>query len=231
MDYIKENKLRGQRGASLLFAFLFLLVASMVSAVIIAGATTATRRVHDDFGREQNYLTLESAAKILRDLLKDTTVTVTVVTEIDEETGEDIVTVEPAIYNEPLREAIRNAIEELITDKDKSNVERIFVVSVSDEKWKKTFPDIQMSLMIEKIVNSEGEIISCTTNGVIQIQDERNKGNNQKLFLEPVSVEPKTISVDEQKRTTFEFNWNRLKIYTRKLSQNEDENAEADNGS
>ena len=193
----KENKLRGQRGASLLFAFLFLLVASMVSAVIIAGATTATRRVHDDFGREQNYLTLESAAKILRDLLKDTTVTVTVVTGTDS-TGNTMEVSTEYIGSRSLTVSMSNA----------------------PDQWKAKFEDVRMDMTIEKSVDSESGQVDCTIFGVIQIDG--SDDNGQKIFLYPGSVESTTTSENDQERTDFNFNWQEAKLYTRKLNQSED---------
>ena len=188
MDYIKENKLRGQRGASLLFAFLFLLVASMVSAVIIAGATTATRRVHDDFGREQNYLTLESAAKLLRDLLKDTTVTVTVVTETDPETGKEKTS--PDYQNtglSPISDMIRDAVKEVYEDTSGQDAEKtiIFIVNVPFEKDKKQlFQDVRMDFTVKKVIDKETTETSYTASGVIKMKDiDANDPYQQQLFF------------------------------------------------
>ena len=65
MERLKE-KLRGRGGASMLMALLFLLLAVSGSAVLLPAALTAQQRVADDHGYEQSYLTVSSAAALLR---------------------------------------------------------------------------------------------------------------------------------------------------------------------
>lgn len=64
------QKLHSRRGASLLYALLLFLVASMVSVVILTSAATAARRLHDDRAREQEYLSLSSAARLLKQAME-----------------------------------------------------------------------------------------------------------------------------------------------------------------
>ena len=61
------KKLRSERGASILMALVLLLLASMVSAVILTAATGAARRVRNDREAQQEYLTVSSAAEMIRD--------------------------------------------------------------------------------------------------------------------------------------------------------------------
>ena len=61
------KKLRSERGASILMALVLLLLASMVSAVILTAATSAARRVRNDREAQQDYLTVSSAAEMIRD--------------------------------------------------------------------------------------------------------------------------------------------------------------------
>ena len=66
MHAVKE-KLQSRRGASILMALLFLLVAMMVSVVIIAAAVSAAKSVRSDREQQQAYLTVSSAAGLMRD--------------------------------------------------------------------------------------------------------------------------------------------------------------------
>lgn len=76
MRQIKE-KLRGRRGASLLYALLLLLLASMVSVSILTAATTAVRRLNDDRDEEQEYLSLSSAAQLVAKDIENSSVVIT----------------------------------------------------------------------------------------------------------------------------------------------------------
>ena len=61
------NKLRDRRGASLLMALLLLLLATMVSVVILTAVSSAARHLSRDREAQQNYLTVSSAAELIRD--------------------------------------------------------------------------------------------------------------------------------------------------------------------
>ena len=62
-----REKLKSERGATMLMALLLLLVAVMVSAVIVSAAVTATASLRTDRAQQQVYLTVSSAAELLRD--------------------------------------------------------------------------------------------------------------------------------------------------------------------
>ena len=64
------NKLRDRRGASLLMALLLLLLATMVSVVILTAVSSAARHLSRDREAQQNYLTVSSAAELLRSGIK-----------------------------------------------------------------------------------------------------------------------------------------------------------------
>lgn len=61
------KKCTDQKGITILMALLLLLVASMVSVVILTAATTAARHISNDRQSQQTYLTVSSAAELLRD--------------------------------------------------------------------------------------------------------------------------------------------------------------------
>ena len=72
-----RQKLHSRRGASLLFALLLFLVASMVSITILNAALTAAKRLKDDRAQEQEYLTLSSAARLVAKSLSESSVVIT----------------------------------------------------------------------------------------------------------------------------------------------------------
>ncbi len=71
------EKLHSRRGASLIYALLLFLVASMVSVLILNASTTAVQRLNDDREREQEYLLLSSAARLFKKALEKSSVTIT----------------------------------------------------------------------------------------------------------------------------------------------------------
>ena len=100
------KKLRNERGASILMALVLLLLASMVSAVILSAATSAARRIRNDREAQQDYLTVSSAAEMIRDSIqadryyRKVTVT-TYQPEKQEINGETVtVTKEPTVERE-----------------------------------------------------------------------------------------------------------------------------------
>ena len=62
-----RKKLNSSGGASILMALLLLLVAVMVSAVILAAAISAAKTIRTDREQQQTYLTVSSAAGLVRD--------------------------------------------------------------------------------------------------------------------------------------------------------------------
>ena len=69
-----RKKLHNRSGASLSYALLFLLVATMVSMVIINASVTSAKSVQNEKEVRQAQLTLNSAAKLIREELYVTTI-------------------------------------------------------------------------------------------------------------------------------------------------------------
>ena len=61
------KKLNQSAGNTLMMALLFMLVAVTVSVIVLTGAAAAARRVESDKNRQQSYLSLSSAAQLMRD--------------------------------------------------------------------------------------------------------------------------------------------------------------------
>lgn len=61
------NKLKNENGVTILMALLLLLAATVVSVVILTAAATAARHLENDRALQQSYLTVSSAAELIRD--------------------------------------------------------------------------------------------------------------------------------------------------------------------
>lgn len=89
------SKLQNKSGVTILMALLLLIVAITVSCVVLTAATTSARHINNDRINQQAYLTVGSAAELVRDeLIKElytvtettsdtTSVPITEVTEAD----------------------------------------------------------------------------------------------------------------------------------------------------
>ncbi len=69
------RKLKNERGESILMALLLLLLASVISALILTAATSAAHHLRNDRKAQQNYLTVSSAAELIRDSVLNETYT------------------------------------------------------------------------------------------------------------------------------------------------------------
>ena len=92
MNVIRK-KLNSQSGATILMALLLFLVAVMVSAVIISAAVSSASALRTEHEQQQSYLTVSSAAELVRDSLLsgDADYTRTVTTVHTSRWGGDII--------------------------------------------------------------------------------------------------------------------------------------------
>lgn len=65
------RKLNSRRGASILLALVFFLISAMVGAVILTAASANVEKVRGRSEEQQAYLSIRSAAALLRDAMKD----------------------------------------------------------------------------------------------------------------------------------------------------------------
>lgn len=93
------KKMKNERGESILMALLLLLLASVISALILTAATNAAHHLRNDRKARQNYLTVSSAAELIRDsILQESYTRVWEKTTTKKEDGTFEVTVsEPSI--------------------------------------------------------------------------------------------------------------------------------------
>lgn len=69
-----QKKIRSRRGASITFALLLFLVCAVLSSVVIVAATTASGRISRLAETDQRYYAVTSAAELLRDVMREKTV-------------------------------------------------------------------------------------------------------------------------------------------------------------
>ena len=70
-----NRKIHNNEGKSILMALLLLLVAVVVSVVIVTAAVSSVMQIDDNRKSQQEYLTVSSAAELIRDCLQDVTYT------------------------------------------------------------------------------------------------------------------------------------------------------------
>lgn len=71
-----NNKISSQRGASLTFALLIFLVCAVVGSVVLVAGTAASGRMSKVTEMDQRYYSVNSAARLLTDIIKDKSVVV-----------------------------------------------------------------------------------------------------------------------------------------------------------
>ena len=113
------KKLKNERGESILMALLLLLLASVISALILTAATNAAHHLCNDRKAQQNYLTVSSAAELIRDSILQESYTrvwekVTTYTKDDAETyvpKEEKTTLAPGKFTGIMRAWLAAGIE------------------------------------------------------------------------------------------------------------------------
>lgn len=174
------QKLNSKSGVSILIALILFLVASMVSVVVIHASLTAIKRVQDDKKREEELLTVSSAARLLERAIKASDVTVTVVhteTETFTEGGESTVrhhTSTDYTGSGPLG----NLLE--VPVKDGFPASETYVVTV-DPDWgdEETLPGCTFTFTVKPYDASyEDSTDSYKIDGVVE-----TAGSRQKVFL------------------------------------------------
>ena len=65
--YVICKKLNSSRGASIFFGLLMMLIVALVSAVLLSAALISAKSKKDDFNNQQAFLTVSSAAKLIRE--------------------------------------------------------------------------------------------------------------------------------------------------------------------
>ncbi|MBQ9545150.1 MAG: hypothetical protein IJV00_08490 [Clostridia bacterium] len=121
------KKLRSRKGAAVIYALLFLLTATMVSVLILDASVTTAKRLHDDKVWEQDYLSLTSAGKLIKECLENTLCNVT--TGTNSETGLPEITVSA---QGPFAGIIENAVRRAVASGGSDPYHSAFTIDPED---------------------------------------------------------------------------------------------------
>lgn len=108
MNFLRA-KLKSERGASILLAMVFFLLCLTVGGVVLTAATASAGRIASQRQTQQDYLTASSAAEALRDILNETSFTITATTTVV--TGADGIPREESIVSRNLETAETKALQ------------------------------------------------------------------------------------------------------------------------
>lgn len=152
-----RNKLREKNGLSIFMGLIFLLVCLMVGTVVLAASTAAAGKIAQQRNREQDYLNVASAARLLKDYICTLTYThkTTGATFTEELTSSDGRTV---ILAEDLKELCRILAENAADTENTNPVEpqenlgaaKNFEISLDpganppDMEWDKVYGSLNM---------------------------------------------------------------------------------------
>lgn len=99
------KKLKNNSGATILMALLLILLAMAVGAAILTAAVSAAHHMKSDREAQQNYLTVSSAAELIRDSINgqtyERTLTAWRSTTVDPKTGKETVDVGRTLEEKP----------------------------------------------------------------------------------------------------------------------------------
>lgn len=188
MERVK-SKLHSESGVSILLALLLLLVATMVSAVILSAAVTATKRVYDDKQQAQDYLTVSSAARLLRTAVTGASCTKIETTESETTNGTEIINPTVTTYESTgeLGGLLLTAM--LAADKDQEYTVQIVPATLDDG----TVLDTAVFTFTMNPYDSD-ESVYYRIQGTVQLKDGGTTG--QKVFFSAYAQEPSPTETD-----------------------------------
>lgn len=205
------EKLHSEHGASISFALILLLVASLVSVVILNAAVSAAKSVTNDRMEQQALLTLNSAAKIVEKGLSDTKYTATVVTHVYD--GSYTVTDTPSILEDAttsvyaMHDVFYAAIQtiannQVATYSSSTGGDIVLNLNISDEDVADTMllGDGDTEIVISYTLSPDSEAVVLSGNGtnyydlVMNFSLEDTDGNDYHVALSGVCKLEQTTS-------------------------------------
>lgn len=187
-----QNKIAGEGGASILYAMMFLMVGFMVSAVILAAATSSLSRIHDDQVWHQDRLMLNSAGELLRELLNETSFEV--VKGIDDDGNQTVAVTGTG----PLANTLKQSVEETATRTDgTATSQRSFTLEVSGVSDSKVW--VYYTMHSIKIDSESGKPENpddrCRIEATLQLSQDYVPGD-QRLYVS--AYDPKSGDTGEE---------------------------------
>jgi len=217
------GKLQGERGVSILYGIMFLLVATMVAGVILSAAVSSVQRVHAEQERNQNTLILRSAGEFVRDCMKDTRCDI--VTETTKGTNESVIKSVTASghLERQLEPAVAKACGFANTGQKPADASGSFTVDVDNsapDALKDAGVDVAFTMGKARDAGAEDAEKSYSIEATITLE-----GGTQRLFLvasQSVSSEPELVSEStESKVTKSTVRWDSVELSTSKPKSGE----------
>lgn len=214
-----KNKLIEQSGVSLSFALIFFIVATMVSLTIISAATTAVARVQDDKAQQQAQLTLDSAAKLLREGMKNTSCQVKeeITYNEDKTIQSKTVSVVEGSTNGALKDLVSDAMLNVVTYGAVDNTIGEFTITLSDDNVAAAMqldgnPVKVTYKMIPPSIADDAEEVSKRYDMymTLTLTDEKGNTYTTNLYADSDPKETGSSSTDETNRTktsTYTVSW------------------------
>ena len=145
------QKLQDNKGSSMILALFLMLVSLMVSNTILAAAASASRSFLTQTDRQQSYLTVSSAAQVLRDSMASgscnysrTIISVTGAADKEEKQA----------MSGPFSQEIGDAVEALLGAYAATGYERDYLITVGSSA--EEFEPMNLHLRLEKTDSEKG---------------------------------------------------------------------------
>lgn len=209
------KKLNSNSGVSILIALLLFLVATMVAVVIISAALTAVKDVAGDKGQNQNYLNVNSSAKLVGQMLKDSECTViTSVTQTGED-GEGNQTYTTEMTYIPGEGPLDKVITALVKRADTVSGPQSCTIRIKPQSHSDKLNDceVELNMMYVDPKNYSGDDLSDCYKIEAEVREIGSDGEKGQLAYVTASIGALNYS-DNGKR--LDLKWNNVKLSTKK---------------
>ena len=235
------RKLKNERGESILMALLLLLLASVISALILTAATSAAHHLRNDRKAQQNYLTVSSAAELIRDsVLNDSYKRVFTRTTTKGKDDEELKTetrVSTSDCTGLLKQWLKNSIDDLDENAEyaKVNADKDTIkVNVTTNGTEDSIQTVQAEFMMDGDANITVKLSLLQSDEQDTAADETNSNDTADNCLMTLKIngnvkkEGGTVTDDEMVKVeeyTTTINWDAAKI-TKGIKEADSEKAE-----
>ena len=208
---------RSQRGATMAFALVFLLVTTVTVSIVLSAAIVAVTQERSDQEREQGMLVLQSAGKVVSTCLeKSSCDIVTTKTTVEGESNSET-TVANAVG--PLGTYLEKGLRRLV-ELDAGTGRISFTINVSGEKAPDALKDSQVKVGLDvksypETFNNKNHLF-YTVDAELSLLD---SGQKMYIYAETEPSVNSEIIPNGTKETTSVKNWSNIKLSTREEKQ------------
>lgn len=202
---------KDESGASMIYALLFMLVATMVSVVLLVASSTAVARIHAEQERTQSMLALRSAGDAVRGSLLSAECSIVTRTVI--ESGASTTSVTTPDDDNPLDVELRSALAQVVNGLAH---EGSFVVSVPDSADAGKLAGTQVAVSYTMEPKEEEDSESADAYKIVATLS--LDGCNERLFLTAMraaSTAPIPVTEDGVTTKTEKVNWDDVVLTTK----------------